>query len=123
MTRRCKAGQRARIIDESDNYGKVVLIVRYYFGEEVAGATWPEEVVFPWVVASLGSPLRSCYMDGTEAPPAMTMVCEDADLEPLPDDDPDDSTKTDRPVGNPSVLQAEAARITPTSETREVSHG
>lgn len=92
MSRRCKPGIRARII-RSGNDGKIVVVVRRYFGEDVNDARWPR-ALFPWVVTSLGPPLRSVYIDtGKEAPPAMTIVVDDCDLEPLRDDDEDDSTE------------------------------
>ncbi len=92
MSRRCKPGIRARIISSS-NAGKIVVVVRRYFGEDVNGARWPR-AIFPWVVTSLGSPLRSVYIDsGKEAPPSMTIVVDDCDLEPLRDEDEDDGTK------------------------------
>lgn len=86
MSRRCKPGIRARIVRGS-NAGSVVVVVRRYFGEQVNDARWPR-ALFPWVVASLGSPLRSTYIaTGKAAPPSMTIVVDDCDLEPLRDDD------------------------------------
>jgi len=99
MTRRCKPGQRARVID-GVNRGKIVLVVRHYFGELIGDAYWPE-ALYPWVVTSLGSPLRSVKIDtGVEGPPLMTIVVDDCDLEPLLDDDDglDESTRVDKPV-------------------------
>lgn len=92
MTRRCKPGQRARIIVGYDS-GKFVLVVRHYHGEDVAGATWPE-AIFPWVVASLGGPLESVDVEtGVVSLPSMMAVYDDCELEPLPDDDePAEST-------------------------------
>lgn len=92
MNRKCKPGIRARFVQGS-NTGAVVLVVRRYFGEEVSGAEWPR-VLLPWVVTSLGKPLRSTYLHtGEEAPPATTIVADDRDLEPLRDEDEDDSIK------------------------------
>ncbi len=89
MSRRCKAGIRARIIRGS-NQGKIVVVVRHYFGEDVNGAQWPK-ALFPWVVTSLSGPLRSFFIDtGVEAPSALTIVVDDCDLEPLRDDDEQD---------------------------------
>ena len=91
MSRRCKPGIRARIIEGSDA-GKIVFVVRRYFGEDVSDAEWPQ-ALFPWVVTSLGSPLRSFYIDtGNESPPSMTIVVDDSDLEPLRDDDDHEDT-------------------------------
>jgi hypothetical protein len=91
MSRRCKPGMRARII-RSGNAGKIVVVVRRYFGEPVNDARWPR-ALFPWVVTSLGSPLRSAYIDtGKEAPLSMTIVVDDCDLEPLRDDDDKEDT-------------------------------
>jgi hypothetical protein len=98
MSRRCRPGMRARII-RSSNAGKIVVVVRRYFGEDVNDARWPR-ALFPWVVTSLGSPLRSVYIDtGIEAPPSMTIVVDDCNLEPLHDEDEEDGTEamTGRP--------------------------
>lgn len=85
MSRRCKPGKRARFI-KSVNKGKIVLVVRHYFGEPVSNGRWPLPP-FPWVVTSLSGPLRFVHLDsGKEAMPAMTMVADDSDLEPLDDD-------------------------------------
>jgi hypothetical protein len=93
MSRRCKPGIRARII-RSSNAGKIVVVVRRYFGESVNDARWPRALIL-WVVTSLGSPLRSVYIaTGKEAPPSMTIVVDDCDLEPLSDDDEFDSETT-----------------------------
>jgi hypothetical protein len=84
--RRCKPGIRAKYICGM-NKGKVVLVVRRYFGEEVADAMWPR-ALFPLVMTSLGAPLRAFDLDtGSEAPASMAAVAEDADLKPLQDDD------------------------------------
>ena len=100
MSRRCKPGIRARIIP-SFNAGKIVVVVRRYFGEPVNDARWPR-ALFPWVVTSLGPPLRSVYIDtGKEAPPSMTIVVDDCDLEPLRDDDERDDTSE----GVPSTIK------------------
>lgn len=86
MTRRCKPGQRARIIRGTDA-GKVVVVVRHYLGELVNGANWPENV-FPWVVTSLGGLLASVELRTLRpCPPARTIVVDDAELQPLDDSD------------------------------------
>ena len=86
MSRRCRPGQRARIIG-GWNAGKIVLVVRPYFGEEVDDSTWPM-AIFPWVVSSLSTPLRRlCLATKQETPAKMVMVCDDCDLQPLDDDD------------------------------------
>ena len=100
MNRRCRPGQRARVIGGGWNTGKIVLVVRPYFGEEIDDATWPQPI-FPWVVSSLGTPLRRrCLTTGQETPAKMVMVCDDCELEPL--DDGDDgltmSTEREQPV-------------------------
>lgn len=100
MTRRCKPGQRARIIGNGKNIGCIVVVVRYHFGETVSGCTWPQPI-FPWVVASLGGPLRNfCLLTGRETTPKMVIVVDDSDLEPLDDDDDGLglATSTDLPV-------------------------
>ena len=89
MSRRCKPGIRARIVG-TGNAGKIVFVVRRYFGEDVNNARWPR-ALFPWVVTSLGAPLRSVYIKtGKEAPLSMTIVVDDCNLEPLRDDDESD---------------------------------
>ena len=103
MSRRCKPGTRAKVIRGS-NAGKIVVVVRRYFGEEVNGATWPK-AVFPWVVTSLSGPLLSFHLDtGKEAPPALTIVLDDRDLQPLSDDDQCDADNATRrtPINTPA---------------------
>lgn len=99
MKRRCKAGQRARIVDGPNN-GVIVMILRPYFGEHVEEAIWPE-ILFPWVVVSLGPLLRAWFsVDNIEAPPGRMCVVDDRDLVPLDDDEERDrETSTVRPVG------------------------
>lgn len=99
MSRRCKAGQRARIIGGGWNHGKIVLVVRPYFGEDIDG-NWPLPL-FPWVITSLGAPLRRrCLKTNIESPAKMMAVYDDCDLEPLDDDDDGliESTDNERPV-------------------------
>ena len=97
MSRRCKPGIRARII-RSSNAGKIVVVVRRYFGEDVNDAAWPRPL-FPWVVTSLGAPLHSVYIDtGKEAPPSLTIVVDDSELEPLRDDDDHEDTSAGIPA-------------------------
>jgi len=87
MSRRCKPGQRARIIGGGANRGAIVLVVKpYFYPDKVAGAMWPRQQR-PWVITSLGQPLRSVYLDGREAPAHRTIVCDDRELEPLDDDE------------------------------------
>jgi hypothetical protein len=114
MSRRCKPGQRARIISEGTDRGKIVLVVRpYFYPEEVSDATWPRNIA-PWVVTSLGALLHSVSLKtGKEAPPARTMVMDDRDLEPLDDDDDpavDEAakrpTKSGARAGKPKALAA-----------------
>ena len=101
MSRRCKPGVRARIISGS-NVGTIIVVVRRYFGEEVSGAMWPK-ALFPWVVISLGAPLRSWdIINRLEMAPEMTVVVDDCDLEPLQDDD----DREDTDVGIPSSIVA-----------------
>lgn len=87
MSRRCKKGQRARVVGEGANAGIIVLVVRpYFFPQKFDGATW-HGYQFPWVVTSLGRPLQFIHLDGTDAPPTRSGVLEDEELEPLDDDD------------------------------------
>lgn len=114
MSRRCKAGQRARIIGDSSNAGQIVLVVRPYFlPEEINDATWPEGI-FPWVVTSLGASLRS-FSIGTEeeCPPARTIVVDDCDLEPLDDDDDG--------LGEVEVIEKPAAKGCQLAERKAVA--
>jgi len=106
MSRRCKPGQRARIIASGWNLGKVVVVVRPYHGEFVSGATWPE-AIFPWVITSLGSLLRArCLNTMKEVAPTMTIVVDDRDLQPLDDDGEDlaDTVVLQRPLQKPSEV-------------------
>jgi hypothetical protein len=90
MSRRCRPGIRARIVC-GVNTGKIVVVVRRYYGELINDATWPK-ALFPWVVASAGGPLRSFRVEnGEECPGALTIVADDRELEPLRDEDEDDS--------------------------------
>lgn len=102
MSRRCKKGQRARVIGGGSNHGVIVLVVRSYFSPQVFdGSTW-HGYRFPWVVTSLGRPLHFVYLnDGTDAPPTQSGVLEDEDLEPLQDDDDGltESENSDIPSG------------------------
>lgn len=108
MSRRCKPGQRARVV-RGWNAGKVVVVVRHYFGEPINDAVWPRAFL-PWVVTSVGGPLRSKYLDtGKEAPPAMTIVLDDPDLEPLRDDDEGDDAMTHEPKAKPKVQARDSA--------------
>lgn len=87
MSRRCRAGQRARIISEGPNSGAIVLVERpYFYPEKIGNSVWPR-VLRAWVITSLGGPLQSFYLDGGECPPARTIVFDDRNLEPLDDDD------------------------------------
>ncbi len=96
MSRRCKAGQRARIIGNSVNSGAIVLVVRRYLGELVADDRWPE-ALFPWVVTSLGEPLDWRRIeDPSVQGRAYTIVLDDKYLEPLNDDDDGLTRATDQ---------------------------
>lgn len=86
MGRKCKPGMKARVI-RGASVGRIVIVIRRYFGERVNGQLWDGHF-YPWVVTSLGAPLRvfnSVTLE--ERPPAMTAVCDDSDLEPIPDGD------------------------------------
>lgn len=110
MTRRCKPGQRARII-RGTNSGKVVVVVQHYLGELVNGAEWPENV-FPWVVTSLGGLLASVELRTLRpCPPARTIVVDDAELQPLDDDDDGvgECEGVDLKVSRPGQQQVEGA--------------
>jgi hypothetical protein len=101
MTRKCKPGQRARVVTAGLDKGKVVLVVRRYHGEEIEGAIW-HRMLFPWVVVSLGAPLHSVYLHTKlPAPPSMTAVICDTQLHPLDNDDDslDTFEERDKPVG------------------------
>ena len=94
MTRHCRVGDRARIVNGGDQ-GKIVLVLRKYHGERIDGAIWVERLL-PWVVVSLSGRL-GCINSRTKAelPSVMTAVYDDSDLEPLRDDDPDITEVTD----------------------------
>lgn len=102
MSRRCKAGRRARFI-KTGNAGRVVMVVRRHMGETVSGGYWVE-MLRPWVVTSLGPPLEWCWKaSGKAGIPCMTIVADDSHLEPLDDDDgvedADIRTQVPRTVG------------------------
>lgn len=106
MSRRCKPGQRARVIGESRNKGAIVLVVGAHFpSEEWGGSGRWVAGLFPWKTISLGGPLHIRDADTLEPlPPSMYCVFEDEDLEPLKDDDDGltCSTGKDRPKRDPA---------------------
>lgn len=86
MSRRCKPGQRARVV-VGVNKGRIVLVARALHEGTFNGAHWPK-AIFPWVVASLGDGLQSVDLKtNMPLPPAHSIVLCDRDLEPLDDDD------------------------------------
>lgn len=104
MSRRCKPGQRARIIGGGANHGAIVLVVRpYFYPDKVSDSTWPRQQR-PWVITSLGQPLQSFYLDGREAPARQTIVCDDRDLEPLGDDE--GGVSDEEVLGRPVLFEA-----------------
>jgi hypothetical protein len=121
MSRRCKPGIRARII-RGGNQGKIVVVVRRYFGEIVSGGPWPRELLFPWVVTSLSGPLRFVHLEtGKEAVPSMTIVAEDSALEPLRDDDEDDTANEGVPATN--LPEVRDKRAVESHKIASVHHG
>ena len=102
MSRRCKVGQRARII-VGPNKGKVVLVVRRYLGEEIDGGRWPNPL-FPWVVTTLGAPLEWKGIGDGKRGTATTIVLDDSQLEPLNDDDDGLTQSTDSVIDITNVL-------------------
>lgn len=104
MSRRCKSGQRARVIAEGSNKGKIVLVLQPYRGEKVAGSGWVEHV-YPWVVAALGAPI-AWEKDGRPeiVGASITAVLDDTELEPLSDDDDGLQVRWERaPQGEPQT--------------------
>lgn len=88
MSRRCKPGQRAKVTSEG-NRGRIVLVVGYYFSRMKWGDcdVWHIDF-FPWKVLSLGPPLNTWdAITGECLNTDMQCVIDDADLEPLDDDD------------------------------------
>lgn len=101
MSRRCKPGQRARVIGEGRNKGAIVLVVGPHFPDEAWGGDgqWVAGL-FPWKTLSLSGLLHIRDADTLEPlAPSMYCVFEDEDLEPLKDDDDGltCSTGKDRP--------------------------
>jgi hypothetical protein len=83
MSRRCKPGQRARVISEGPDRGTIVLVLKpYFYPDEVNDAVWPR-MLRGWVVTSLGAPLHAVHLDGSPCPPEQTSVRDDRDLEPI----------------------------------------
>ncbi|WP_028605525.1 hypothetical protein [Ottowia thiooxydans] len=110
MTRRCKPGQRARIIVGRVDKGKIVLVVRAYRpGEKISDAEWPK-AIYPWVVTSLGAPIHWSRI-GNPAITGLssTIVLCDTEIEPLEDDD--DGLARDTDVSTPKDLPK--ARVNP----------
>lgn len=106
MSRRCKPGQRAKVIGEGWNKGAIVLVVSPYFpSEEWGGPGQWAASLFPWKTIALGGPLRIRDADTLEPlAPSVYCVFEDEDLEPLKDDDDGltRSTGKDRPTRDPA---------------------
>lgn len=116
MSRRCKVGKRAKYVN-GRNTGRIVLIDRPYYGELVDDSYWPEAVVFPWVVVSLGGPLQAIRLDtGLPAPLSMNGVCEDQDLEPLDDDDDGLTTNKAAERSPPKAVSSGPKQATPVFE-------
>lgn len=107
MSRRCRPGLRARIL-RGPNAGKIVVVVKRYFGERVSDGRWPE-ALFPWVATSTSGPLRFFSLDSRrEVPPRSTIVVDDRNLEPLQDDD---SEETGEGESSPSVRPAQGIDV------------
>lgn len=120
MSRRCKPGQRARVICSGANKGKIVVVVRHYFGEEVDGATWAE-YLYPWVATSLGAPLWwRKEKDSSVRGASMTIVLDDSALEPLDDDDDGllRSSDQERPI-----VKSTPGDLSLVSSREEARHG
>lgn len=109
MSRRCKPGQRAKVINDTANRGKIVLVICPYFGEKFpCGGHWPKPL-FPWVVTSLGTPFDWVMLDDPSiGGTSMTIAICDTELEPLDDDDDGltRSTEKDKPIKRPKAKQA-----------------
>lgn len=104
MSRRCKTGQRARVIKNTSAKGLIVLVVGpYHHGQEWAGASDWTPCIYPWKTISLGRPIRLHKGDDFWKE-SMYCVFEDSELEPLDDDD-DGLTRTTE-QGKPRVKKA-----------------
>lgn len=115
MSRRCKVGQRARMLF-NENKGRIVLVVGHYFeGTLWGGYTW-KTGYFPWKVVSVGQPLN-IYDVGTLkfSGTSMYCVCDDSSLEPLDDDDDglNCSTEKDEPIKKPKAVKAKTKEPAP----------
>jgi hypothetical protein len=117
MSRRCKPGQRARVIKETSAKGCIVLVVAaHHHGQEWGGASDWKPCIFPWKTISLGRPIKIHQGDEFWK---MSMYCvfEDSDLEPLEDDDDGltRSTEKSKPIKRPAAKKI----ATPTVESAE----
>ena len=86
---RCKPGDRARVIASffPQNVGRIVMVIRPYFDKEVvSGATWHSDKP-SWVVFSLGDGFATTGDDNKSSRPYMTVVLQDAQLQPLHDNE------------------------------------
>lgn len=112
MTRRCKPGQRAKIITGIENKGKIVLVVRpYRFGEKIGDSRWPE-ALYPWVVTSLGAPIHWRNIENPQTTGfSSTVVLCDTQLQPLDDDD--DGLGRDTDVSKPKEYPATLVKPAP----------
>lgn len=105
MSRRCKQGQRARIITGTRNKGKIVLVVAPYFdGQEWDGSKNWAACIFPWKVVSLGGAIRVVDARTEEfLKDSLYCVIEDEELEPLEDDDDGLTRSTEKHKPQPRV--------------------
>ncbi|WP_218510624.1 hypothetical protein [Variovorax sp. dw_308] len=76
----------------------------WFHGTEYAGSSNWAACVFPWKVISLSGPITIvCSNTGKYLGDSIACVCEDADLEPLGDDDDGlaRTTEKDKPIAKP----------------------
>jgi hypothetical protein len=102
MSRRCKTGQRAKIVVECKNKGAIVMIVGpYHHGQDWDGTKNWLPCIFPWKTVCLSGPVRIIEAaTGKFLRDSLYCVFEDSDLEPLDDDDDGltRSTEEDKPI-------------------------
>jgi len=86
---RCKPGDRARVIAAyiPQNVGRIVMVIRPYDGKEHIGpGSWRCDGP-AWVAASLGGGVTAMEGDDSVGPTVFVAVFNDANLQPLHDDD------------------------------------
>ena len=112
----CKPGDRARVIAASlpENVGRIVMVIRpYHDGEIVGGASWFCDKT-AWVVASLSIGFAtSNSKDVRNREKSMVVVFNDANLQPLHDDEGGPEDSATRRLKSKRTRKAPKLAVTP----------